>query len=57
VDAKAVCATCLDHGLVVNAVTPSAIRMAPPLTVTETELAEAIHILAGAIVEVQEMTT
>lgn len=32
-----------DHGLIVNAVAPDAIRMAPPLTITNADLAEALN--------------
>ena len=35
----------LDHGLVVNAVTPTALRLAPPITVTDAEIDEALAIL------------
>ena len=31
-----------DHGLIVNAVTPDAIRLAPPLVITDADLAEAL---------------
>ena len=37
----------LDHGLVVNAVTPTALRLAPPITVTDAEIDEALAILDG----------
>ncbi|HEX7166267.1 MAG TPA: acetylornithine transaminase [Acidimicrobiales bacterium] len=47
--AKAVASASLDAGLVVNAVTESAIRLAPPLTVTHEEVDEAVAILAKAI--------
>src|SRR3954464_2774586 len=40
-DAKAANAALLDRGLVANAVTPTAVRFAPPLTVTDEEMAEA----------------
>ncbi|MDG2908286.1 MAG: acetylornithine/succinylornithine family transaminase [Acidimicrobiales bacterium] len=36
---------CLDAGLVVNGITPTALRLAPPLTVTDDELAEGVAIL------------
>ena len=38
----------LDRGLIVNAVTPTTLRFAPPITVTEAELEEA----AGLVAEV-----
>jgi len=44
-DAKDVAARLLERGLVVNAVTPTALRLAPPLTVTEDEIAEAVGIV------------
>jgi acetylornithine/succinyldiaminopimelate/putrescine aminotransferase len=49
IDAKAVADECLARGLVVNAVTPSALRLAPPLLVTEAEIDEAVAILAGVL--------
>jgi predicted acetylornithine/succinylornithine family transaminase len=45
-DAKAVAQGCLDAGLVVNAVTGSALRMAPSLLVTDAEIDEAVAIVA-----------
>lgn len=47
--AKAVASRALTAGLVVNAVTPSALRLAPPLNVTSEEIDEAISILRGVI--------
>ena len=44
IDAKAVAAACLDHGLVVNAVRPTSIRFAPPLTVSDDEIDAALAI-------------
>jgi acetylornithine/succinyldiaminopimelate/putrescine aminotransferase len=43
--AKSVAAAALDAGLVVNPVTDSALRLAPPLTVTDDEIDEAVAIL------------
>ncbi len=40
---------CLDAGLVVNGVTPTALRLAPPLTASSDELAEGVSILAGVL--------
>ena len=37
-DAREVAQKCLDRGLVVNAVTPSALRFAPPLLVSDAEI-------------------
>lgn len=44
----------LDRGLVVNAVTPTALRLAPPLTVSSAEVDEALAILAAVL---EELTT
>jgi acetylornithine/N-succinyldiaminopimelate aminotransferase len=51
IDAKDVAARCLDAGLVVNAVTPSALRFAPPLLVTDDEIDEAVRIVERALRE------
>ncbi len=51
IDAKAVAAGALAAGLVVNAVTPSALRLAPPLTVTDDEIDEAVSLLAAVLAE------
>ncbi len=48
-DAKAVYSACLAAGLVVNAVTASALRFAPPLTVSDAEIAEALRILGSVL--------
>jgi predicted acetylornithine/succinylornithine family transaminase len=50
-DAKDVATRCLDAGLVVNAVTPSALRFAPPLLVSDAEIDEAVGMLAGVLSE------
>jgi acetylornithine/N-succinyldiaminopimelate aminotransferase len=47
-DAKAVAQRCLDTGLVLNAVTASALRLAPSLLVTDTEIDEGVAIIAAA---------
>jgi predicted acetylornithine/succinylornithine family transaminase len=44
-DARTVAASLLERGLVVNAVTPTALRLAPPLTVSDTEIDEAAALL------------
>ncbi len=49
VDAGLVAAECLKNGLVINAVTPTALRLAPPLTIEESHVAEAVNKLAGCI--------
>lgn len=48
-DAKAVAARLLDDGLVVNAVTPTALRLAPPLTVSDAEIDEAVAMIAAVL--------
>ncbi len=45
IDAKAVAAGLLRRGLVVNAVTPTAIRLAPPMTVSDAEVDEAVGLI------------
>lgn len=45
IDAKAVAAGLLRRGLVVNAVTPTALRMAPPFVVTDDQIDEATAML------------
>ena len=47
-DAKAVAQRCLDAGLVLNAVTATALRLAPQLLVTDAEIEEAAAIIAAA---------
>ena len=48
-DAKQVMLDALDAGLVVNAVTPTALRLAPSLLVTDEEIDEAVSILAKVL--------
>jgi predicted acetylornithine/succinylornithine family transaminase len=48
-DSKSVTATCLERGLVVNNVTPTAVRLAPPLTVSDAEVDEAVAILGDVL--------
>jgi len=48
-DAKVVYSQLLDAGLVTNAVTPTSLRFAPPLTVTEAELDEAVAMIAEVL--------
>lgn len=50
VDAKAKQLALLERGLVTNAVTATALRLAPPITVTHDEIAEAMETLAGVLV-------
>ena len=51
IDAKAVYTLLLERGLVTNAVTPTALRLAPPLTVTLDEIDEAVDIIANVLEE------
>jgi acetylornithine aminotransferase len=44
-----VAAACLDGGLIVNAVTPTALRFEPSLLVTDDEIDEALAILGKAL--------
>ena len=52
-DAKVVADELLRRGLVVNAVTASALRLAPPLTVTDAEIDEAASLVAAVLSEVE----
>ncbi len=47
-DAKAIAQRCLDDGLVLNAVTASALRLAPSLLVADAEIDAAVEIVAAA---------
>jgi acetylornithine/N-succinyldiaminopimelate aminotransferase len=49
--AGAVAAKCLQRGLVINAVTDSALRLAPSLLVSEAEIDEAVAVLGGVLEE------
>ena len=51
IDARDVTKRALAAGLVVNAVTPTAVRLAPSLLVTEAEIAEAVSVLAAVLSE------
>jgi acetylornithine/N-succinyldiaminopimelate aminotransferase len=48
-DAKTVCDAALARGLVTNAITPTALRLAPPLNVSDGEIDEATAILAKVL--------
>jgi predicted acetylornithine/succinylornithine family transaminase len=48
-DAKAVEQACRERGLIVNAITPTGLRLAPPLLVSDDEIDEAVAILAEAL--------
>jgi acetylornithine/succinyldiaminopimelate/putrescine aminotransferase len=56
IDAKVAADLALDNGLVVNAVTASALRLAPPLNVSDAEIGEAVAILEQVLVEAQSST-
>jgi acetylornithine aminotransferase len=47
--AKQVAGSALDRGLVLNAVTPTAIRVAPSLLVTDDEIDEALGVLQALL--------
>jgi acetylornithine/succinyldiaminopimelate/putrescine aminotransferase len=50
-DAAAVVERCLERGLVLNAVTPTALRFAPPLLVTDAEIDEALIVVEHVLAE------
>ncbi|MEZ5379747.1 MAG: acetylornithine/succinylornithine family transaminase [Acidimicrobiales bacterium] len=54
VNAQTVAAKCLDAGLVVNGISPTALRLAPPLIITSENIAEAVAILSSVIDEVAD---
>ena len=47
--AKDIASACLERGLVVNGVTPTALRFAPPFVISDEQLAEGCSILAGVL--------
>jgi predicted acetylornithine/succinylornithine family transaminase len=49
IDAREVAQRCLERGLVVNAVTPTALRFAPPLLVSDADIDDAVSRLAEAL--------
>jgi predicted acetylornithine/succinylornithine family transaminase len=49
IDSKSAAAACLDGGLIVNAVTASALRFEPSLLVTDDEIDEAVAIVGKAL--------
>ncbi|HYU40502.1 MAG TPA: acetylornithine transaminase [Acidimicrobiia bacterium] len=53
-DAAAVVRGCLSRGLIANAVTPTAVRLAPSLLVNEAEIGEAVGILSAVLSELSE---
>ena len=50
-DAKAVASDLLQRGLIVNAVSPTALRFAPQLIVSETEIAQAVDLLSAVLAD------
>jgi acetylornithine/succinyldiaminopimelate/putrescine aminotransferase len=48
-DAKAIYADLIDHGLIVNAVTPTTLRLVPPITVTDEEIDEAVALIVASL--------
>jgi acetylornithine/succinyldiaminopimelate/putrescine aminotransferase len=52
IEAGPVALACLEAGLVVNAVTPTALRFAPSLLVTDDEIAQAVLVLTEVLREV-----
>ncbi len=51
IDAKAVADACMDAGLIVNAVTPTALRFAPSLLISDEEIESAVSILAKVLAQ------
>jgi len=51
IDAKAAYSKLLEQGIVTNAVTATALRLAPPLTVTSSQIDEAVAALAAVLKE------
>ena len=49
IESGPVATACLEAGLVLNAVTPTALRFAPSLLVTDAEITEAVEILRGVL--------
>ncbi len=49
IDAKAVAGDLLSKGLIVNAVSPTALRFAPPLIVSTSEIAQAVELLSSVL--------
>jgi acetylornithine/N-succinyldiaminopimelate aminotransferase len=57
IDAAAVVRACLGRGLVLNAVTPTALRLAPSLLVSPDEIAAAVAVLDAVLREAGEQGT
>jgi predicted acetylornithine/succinylornithine family transaminase len=52
IDAKLAQSMLLDRGLVTNAVTASALRLAPPITVLESEITTAVDLITSVLAEI-----
>ncbi|MBG7606273.1 MAG: aspartate aminotransferase family protein, partial [Actinobacteria bacterium] len=46
---RVVYADLLDRGLIVNAVSPTTIRLVPPITVTDSEVDEAVAMISAVL--------
>jgi predicted acetylornithine/succinylornithine family transaminase len=57
IDAKVVATRAMERALIVNAVTPSALRLAPALLVSDAELDEAVARLGDALTDAREHTS
>ena len=51
IDAKAVASDLLQRGLIVNAVSPTSLRFAPPLIVSESEIAQSADLLSAVLAD------
>jgi predicted acetylornithine/succinylornithine family transaminase len=51
IDAKSVASDLLQRGLIVNAVSPTSLRFAPPLIVSESEIAQAVDLLSAVLAD------
>jgi acetylornithine/succinyldiaminopimelate/putrescine aminotransferase len=49
IDSRNVAAACLEQGLLLNAVTPTALRLAPPLIINDAEIDEAVAIISKVL--------
>ena len=49
IDAREIYSDLLDLGLIVNAVTPTTLRLVPPITVTDDEIDEAVAMIAASL--------
>jgi predicted acetylornithine/succinylornithine family transaminase len=57
IDAKVVATRAMERSLIVNAVTPSALRLAPPLLVSDAEIDQAVTLLGDALTDAGEAAT